>query len=170
MVMIETVLVLLVFPGAMAFAAASDVVTMTIPNRVSLVLIAGFVVMALVIGLPAMELLRHLGAGALMLAVAFVFFAFGWIGGGDAKLAAATALWFGWGGLMEYALLSSVFGGMLTIAILMVRRYPLPQPLWSQGWAMRLHDSQTGIPYGVALALAGLALYPETVFMKALGQ
>jgi prepilin peptidase CpaA len=41
--------------------------------------------------------------------------------------------------------------------------------LTSQGWLMRLHDSQTGVPYGIALAGAGLLVYPDTSFMAALG-
>ena len=38
---------LLLFPALMAFAAASDLLTMTISNRVSLGLVAGFFLLAL---------------------------------------------------------------------------------------------------------------------------
>jgi prepilin peptidase CpaA len=44
-------------------------------------------------------------------------------------------------------------------------------PNWAQAraWVMRLHDKDNGVPYGVALAAAGLLLYPETrIFLAAL--
>jgi prepilin peptidase CpaA len=83
---------LLLFPALMAFAAASDLFTMTISNRVSLLLGAGFLVLAIASGMGPTEILLHVGAGAIVLAVAFLCFAMGWIGGGDAEIAAAAAL------------------------------------------------------------------------------
>src|SRR5258705_9302916 len=78
---------LLLFPALMAFAAASDLLTMTISNRVSLALAAGFLVLAPLGGMGLQAMLLHLGAGATVLAVAFACFAMGWMGGGDAKVA-----------------------------------------------------------------------------------
>ena len=86
---------LLLFPALMAFAASSDLLTMTISNRLSLLLASSFFLLALITGMSFGIIGMHLAAGALVLAVCFGFFAMGWIGGGDAKLAAATALWFG---------------------------------------------------------------------------
>src|SRR5690349_4284933 len=86
---------LLLFPSLMAFAAVSDLMTMTISNRISLLLVAGFIVLAALGGMSLFAISMHLAAGAAVLAFAFGCFAAGWIGGGDAKLAAATALWFG---------------------------------------------------------------------------
>src|ERR1700761_9809266 len=93
---------LLLFPSLMAFAAVSDLFTMTISNRVSLALAAGFLVLALVSGMGFYDILSHLGAGASVLTVAFACFAFGWIGGGDGKGAGAGAVWFGFGPLVNY--------------------------------------------------------------------
>ncbi len=160
---------LLLFPAMMAFAASSDLITMTISNRVSLALVAGFVVLALVTGMGMGEFARHLGAGALVLVVAFGFFSRGWIGGGDAKLAAATALWFGFDQLVPYLLYASLLGGLLTFAMLQFRTLPLPAPLAGQAWAERLHRMDTGIPYGIALAAAALLIYPQTTWMTSLG-
>ncbi len=81
---------LMLFPALMAFAAASDLLTMTIPNRISLALLAGFFVLAPLTGMGVHEILNHAGAGALVLVVAFGMFAMGWVGGGDAKVAAAA--------------------------------------------------------------------------------
>jgi prepilin peptidase CpaA len=158
---------LFLFPALMAFAAASDLLTMTISNRVSLLLIAGFFVLAIVSGMSWEAIGWHSLAGLSVLAVAFACFAFGWIGGGDAKVAAAAGLWFGFGYLLDYLLAASVIGGALTFAILFFRKWPLPSFLASQDWLARLHDQKTGIPYGIALAAGALMVYPDTNWIKA---
>jgi prepilin peptidase CpaA len=101
--------------------------------------------------------------------VTFTFFACGWIGGGDAKLAAATALWLGFDPLLEYLLTASIFGGALTLVIMRFRLMPMPALLQGQEWAMRLHRVDAGVPYGIALAAAALTVYPHTIWMKPLG-
>jgi prepilin peptidase CpaA len=158
---------LLIFPALMAFAAASDLFTMTISNRISLALAGTFLVLAALTGMGATDILLHLGAGAIVLAVAFGCFAFGWVGGGDAKLAASAALWFGFGQLLNYLLYASLFGGVLTLVLLQLRQWPLPYPLNGQAWLLRLHAKESGIPYGIALAIGALMIYPETDWVKA---
>jgi prepilin peptidase CpaA len=158
---------LLLFPALMAFAAASDLFTMTISNRVSILLAAAFLVLALASGMAPSDILSHIGAGALVLAIAFGCFAMGWVGGGDAKVAAAAALWFGFGHLMNYLLYASLFGGVLTILLLQMRQWPLPYALTGQPWLLRLHAKESGIPYGIALAIGALMIYPETAWVKA---
>ena len=156
---------LLLFPALMAFAASSDLFTMTISNRVSLILVGGFLGLAWFSGMSMSEMLTHLGAAAAVLSVTFVFFARGWIGGGDAKLAAATALWLGFDHLMAYLLYASIFGGILTLAMIRFRLMPLPQALADQEWVKRLHRLDGGVPYGIALAAAALLIYPDTPWM-----
>ena len=117
---------LLLFPAMMAFAASSDLFTMTISNRVSLALVGGFFLLALVTGMGGWDVLMHVGAAFAVLAVTFTFFACGWIGGGDAKLAAATALWLGFDHLLNYLIYASLFGGALTLLIIQFRLIPLP--------------------------------------------
>ncbi len=158
---------LLVFPGLVAFAAVSDLLTMTISNRISLALAGTFLALAALTGMAMTDILLHLGAGAVVLAVAFGCFAFGWIGGGDAKLAAAAALWFGFGQLLNFLLYASLFGGVLTLVLLQLRQWPLPYPLTGQAWLLRLHAKESGIPYGIALAIGALLIYPETDWVKA---
>ena len=153
---------LVLFPVLMAFAAASDLLTMTIPNRLSLALVAGFVVFAVAGGLGAQAILLHVLAGALVLAVTFAMFAFGWIGGGDAKLAAATALWLGFGQLPDYFFIAALGGGALTIAVLALRYFPLPGFALGWTWLSRMHDRNAGVPYGIALAAAALVVYPQS--------
>ena len=165
--MILDIVRLSLFPALMAFAAASDLFTMTISNRVSLALAAGFLVLALLSGMGLYDILSHLAAGATVLVIAFGCFAMGWVGGGDAKVAAAAALWFGFGHLLNYLLYASLFGGALTLLLLQFRQWPLPWQLAGQPWLLKLHAKETGIPYGIALAIGALMIYPETEWIKA---
>ncbi|HHG90920.1 MAG TPA: peptidase [Devosia sp.] len=161
---------LLYFPLFMALAATSDLLTMKISNRLVLALVAGFLVLALVINLPLQQFMMHIAAGLVVLAVAFSFFAFGWVGGGDAKLAAATSLWLGFGMTLPYLVYAALMGGALTLGLLLLRRYPLPGMLAKVAWVDRLHDKKTGIPYGIALAAAGLVTYADTTIFQLLIQ
>ena len=160
---------LLLFPALMAFAASSDLLTMTISNWLSLALTAAFFLMTLITGMGLHAIGMHLGAAALVLVVSFGFFSQGWIGGGDAKLVAATALWFGFDYLFDYLLYASLFGGALTLILLQFRKLPLPAVLARQTWVLRLHEQGAGVPYGIALAAAALAVYPKTGWMPAVG-
>lgn len=167
--MIRDVLLLSIFPGAMAFAAATDLFTMTVPNRLVLVLVAGFFALAPMVGLGWPDIGLHVALAAAALLVTFGMFSMGWIGGGDAKLFAATTLWLGPAAMLAYSLNAALLGGALTLLLLFMRSVPLPAALLSQGWLVRLHSPNEGVPYGIALAAAGLMIYPETPFMAALG-
>jgi prepilin peptidase CpaA len=155
-----------IFPLAIAWAAISDLTTMTIPNKISLVLVIAFLALAPATGMGWQDIGLHLAAAAIVLAVSFTFFALGWIGGGDAKFCAAVALWVGWGSLLEYLLMATLLGGALTLIILSYRRAVLPAFVTRQPWLLRLHDEKVGVPYGVALAAAGLWIYPDSIWMK----
>jgi prepilin peptidase CpaA len=169
MIMVADAIRLMLFPAMMAFAASSDLITMTISNRVSLILVGGFFILALASGMGVIDLLWHIAAAAVVMAVAFGFFTQGWIGGGDAKLAAATALWLGFDHLLTYLVYASLFGGALTLLLIQFRMLPLPAVLARQEWLQRLHRKDGGVPYGIALAAAALLVYPETQWMAALG-
>ena len=167
--MLTEAIKLTLFPAMMAFAASSDLFTMTIANRVSLILIGGFGLLGLMTGMSATDMLLHVGAGASVLVVGFALFTFGWIGGGDAKLAAATALWLGFNHLFDYLIYSSILGGVLTLLLIQFRMLPLPHVLAGRDWIERLHRRGGGIPYGIALAAAALLVYPHTEWMTKLG-
>lgn len=158
---------LMLFPALMAFAAASDLFTMTISNRVSIFLIAGFIALALLGGMTLTDIASHAGAGLVVLSVSIACFAMGWMGGGDAKVAASAALWFGFGHLMDYLVYASLAGGALTLLLLQWRQWPLPYALAGQPWLLRLHSKDSGIPYGIALAVGALVVYPQTEWIKA---
>jgi prepilin peptidase CpaA len=166
-VMITDVVRLLLFPALMAFAASSDLLTMTISNRLSLALAGGFFLLTLMTGMSLPAIGLHLAAAAVVLVITFACFSQGWIGGGDAKLAAATVLWFGFDHVLDYLIYASLFGGALTLLIVIFRRLHLPEVLARQKWIARLHETGGGVPYGIALAAAALVVYPSTSWMPA---
>ena len=159
-------LILVVFPFCMAFAAVSDMLSMTIANRVALVLAATFLVVAPLTGMPWDAYGMHIAGGAAVLAVTFGLFALGGMGGGDAKLMSATALYFGFGfQLIEYLVVSAFVGGLLTLAILIYRKSPISVVTGHNLFLRHFADSRTGIPYGIALGIGGLMVYPQSPLM-----
>ncbi len=156
------IVTLVFFPAVMVYAALSDLFTMTISNRLSIALLVVFLPFAAMAGLSVQDIGIHVACGFGVLVVTFTMFALGWIGGGDAKLAAATALWVGWDHLLDFGLDSTLFGGALTLGILAVRQVPMPPFAVAIEWIMRLHERNAGVPYGIALAAAGLVVYPDT--------
>lgn len=156
--------ILIFFPFAMAFAAISDLLSMTIQNRVSLILLVSFATLAPLTGMPWDVYAMHFGAGAAVLAVTFGLFATGTMGGGDAKLMAATAIWLGWNlELASYLLSLSIFGGILTMAILRYRSSQMMIVYTARFEFMRrLSQKDEGVPYGIALGLAGLMVFPAS--------
>lgn len=156
------------FPIAMAIAASSDLLTMRISNKLVLVLTAGFFIVAIAINLPLQQFAMHVLCALIVLAIAFGLFALRLIGGGDAKLAAATTLWLGFGMTLPYLAYAALFGGVLTILILVIRGIPLHPMLGRMGWLARLHNKRSGIPYGIALAVAGVMVYWNSAIFERL--
>jgi prepilin peptidase CpaA len=165
--MVQEFLVLVLVPAVLIAAAGWDLASFTIPNFLQAVLLAGFAIFAFSTGMPLAALGWHLLAAGVGLSIGFALFAFGFVGGGDAKLFACVALWFGFPDLVSYALIASVCGGILTVAMLGFRQLPVPARLARQAWLMRLHDKKAGIPYGVALASGAFAVLPYTDIFRA---
>jgi prepilin peptidase CpaA len=147
-------------------AAIFDLTSYTIPN-----ILPGAMLVLFLIFLAAMALSGHavgwseisgnLMAGGVGLIAGMIMFALGWIGGGDAKLFAMTCLWLGWESLLNYTLTAAIAGGVLSLALLWIRRFTLPLFL-QQPWVLRLTDPRGAVPYGVALAGAALFILPGT--------
>ncbi len=87
--------IMVIFPLCLAFAALTDTLSMTIPNRVSVILVVSFAVLAPLTGMEWSIYGLHFAAGLIVFAVCFGLFGIGAMGGGDAKLLTATAVWFG---------------------------------------------------------------------------
>ena len=158
---------LLVFPALMIFAAMMDLFTMTIPNRISIILVAAFLIAAPLTGMDWDQFFIHLGTGAAVLALGIVLFAFNLLGGGDAKLLAAASLWIGFDYLGQYMFMVVLLGGGLSIMLLAYRGMLPPRWLLGQPWALRLHNKKEGIPYGLALSGAALWIFPTTAWFTA---
>ena len=150
----------------MIFAGVRDLTTMTIPNWLTSALALSFFAVALLAQMPLADIAQHTTVAVVTLLLGMVFFAKGWIGGGDAKLMAAVALWLGWAQALPYFVIASMLGGGLTLLILGYRNLPLPAFVLRQAWAMRLHDRAEGVPYGLALAAAGLLIFPDTEIFR----
>jgi len=161
-------LVLLLFPLVMALAASSDLLTMRISNKLVIFLALSFCVVAQWIGMPLEQFAMHLTCALVVLVAGFTLFALRWVGGGDAKLAAATTLWLGFGLTLPYLVYAALLGGVLTLLILALRRLPVMPMLVRFGWLERLYDRKSGVPYGIALAAAGLLTYTNSAIFERL--
>ncbi|WP_160010824.1 prepilin peptidase [Rhizobium sp. 18055] len=161
--------VFVIFPLCLAIAAFSDLFTMTIPNRISVILILSFFAIALLTGLPLGQFGNHVVGALAVFVVCFVLFATNTMGGGDAKLLTATALWFGFNpALVEFLGYVGLMGGAASLVILMIRAQsdtilaigiPVPNSILLA----------KKIPYGIAIAIGGFLAFPSSpIFMAAL--
>jgi prepilin peptidase CpaA len=158
----------LILPFILCLAAIWDVRTYTIPNRLSVILIISFIPVALVAGLPASVVGSHFAVGLAVLIAGFALFSFGVFGGGDAKLLAAASVWFGSAMVLPFILAVAMVGGLLATVLVLVRAVPMPATLARYGWAEKLYDRKSGIPYGVAIAAGGLVVFPKVSWVAGL--
>jgi prepilin peptidase CpaA len=155
----------LVLPVMMLAAAARDATSFTIPNWIPLGLVLAFPLTVLVFGFDVRTLAIHLAIGGLGLMIGIGLFALRAIGGGDAKLLAAAMLWLGWPATAPFLLITVLAGGLLAAILLGARSAGL-RPLISAGpaWVARLARPGEGVPYGVAIAVGALMVFPKTPF------
>ena len=130
-------------------AAAIDVRTFTISNRLNLAVALLAPLYWLAVGLPlwpaaAIQLAVALGVFALLAGAFYI----GMMGGGDVKLAAALALWFPPVATLQFLVLMSLAGGVLTLGLMAAHR-------------LRKTNGKPQIPYGVAIACGGLAILAQ---------
>jgi prepilin peptidase CpaA len=160
--LIKTV-ILGVFATLVIVAALKDLSSFTIPNWISVVLAIAFIpaaLVALALGSHFDKLAWSIAVALGVLVLAVGMFALGWIGGGDAKLMAAAALWVGPAGLAPFALYTGLAGGALAL-ILVAMRSAWLRPLAEAGpaWTKRLATPGEAAPYGVAIAIGALAAF-----------
>ena len=162
------IVLMTVFPLIVAYAAITDFLTMTIDNKLSLALLAGFCVLAPLTGMSWATAGMALLGAAIVFAAGFACFAFGWMGGGDVKFATVVVLWLGWNHLFDYFVLFSVYGGLLTLAVLLLNRLLEPLPILQVGFLGRFSEHRR-VPYGIALSVAALQIYPATAWIAHTG-
>lgn len=154
-------------PGLMIVGGLNDLTTMKIPNWVSLALMAAFIPAGLLAGLPWTAFAAHFGIGAAVLCVGVGLFALRWIGGGDAKLMAAAALWLGPDGLLPFVLYVCLAGGAFCLLLLSARTWLQVYALNGPGWVARLMQPKGDIPYGVAIAIGAVLAFPASAVVQA---
>ncbi len=161
-----SLLSLAAFAGLLIYAACSDVARLIIPNWVSIALAALFPPLALGLGLPLAEIGVHVLFGLAVLAVGFFLFQANVIGGGDAKLLAATAVWTGFTAFGPFIIWTAIAGGVLALALLSARRVVFESPT-HPAFVNRLLKPKGGVPYGVAIMAGGLMAIPALSYLSA---
>jgi prepilin peptidase CpaA len=109
-------------------------------------------------------------AALMVFAACFALFALNVMGGGDAKILSAAALWYGFStDLVLFLGLTGIYGGFLALIVLMIRANqnillvsPVPIP-------MHFFKNRAGIPYGVAIGAAAFSTFPSSqIFLEAI--
>ena len=169
MIHLLQIALLMVFPALVIAAAVKDLTTFTIPNWIAAGLVAGFAAFALEAGLPWQVVAADAAVGFAALVAGMAMFALRWVGGGDAKLFAAAALWLGLAPAVTYLFYTAFAGGLLALTLLGLRSAParavLPQ---GPAWFARLTEPGGAAPYGVAIAVGALAAFPQSALMSTL--
>jgi len=163
----STTLAILFYPAVMIQAGIGDLRTMRIPNRLVLLLLAGYLAAIPLVPLSLPNVAWSVAAAAAVFVLGFVGFSLGWMGGGDVKLLTAATLWLGAGNLAPFIFYTSIFGAVLTIIILLFRSVSLPTAWQKSEWIARLHQRDAGVPYGVAIAAAASLVYLRTPWVAA---
>lgn len=159
-------LALIVFPLLALAAGLSDVLTYRIPNPITAAIAVLVVPAALFFAMPLDVALWHLVAAVCVLVAGFALFAFGVIGGGDAKLIAASTLWIGPAALLPFVVNTALCGGALAVIYF----------AWSAiqfHFDATHHDCDTSVikriaaykrnlPYGAAIAIGACVAFPQT--------
>jgi len=155
-------LVIAVFPAALLIAAANDVYEFKIPNWISIVLVCAYPPAALAVGVAPSVMAEGLMVGAGALALGFALYAGKIVGGGDAKLLAATTPWLGAGALGVFLFNTAVSGLVLAMVMIMFRKLPILPVYAHAPWLIELHQRKKDLPYAVAIAGGGLLSFSQT--------
>jgi prepilin peptidase CpaA len=153
-----------IFPALVIAAALRDLTSFTIPNWIPAALAIAFLPATLASGLGWEWFGLHLAVGLAGFVAGVTMFALGWIGGGDAKLFAAAALWLGWPAIAPFILVTAVAGGGLAVGLLamrssLVRAYT---PSGAPAWTQRLMEQGGPATYGAAIAAGALFAFPDS--------
>ena len=160
--MSPTLLLFLLLLGA---ALVWDFMWLRIPNWISLTLVGLFVVAALPAQHPLNWWLSHLAAGLAVLAVGIALFAWRKIGGGDAKLLAAVALWAGLGLLPSLFVVIGLINGAVALAYLTGRASNVGTYLAGRGLTIASLQPGKDFPFAIAAAIGCFLLRADLVLV-----
>lgn len=149
------------------FSCVSDVKSMRIPNMHSLIIAAAFLV-AFAASPESFEGKWWYYPAALvaMFAITFGMFAKGMIGGGDAKLGSALALWVGLQGLVPYVFWMAIAGGLLGVASLFIKKSKRFVGLPPENWIAQVQEGRNAVPYGIAISFGAWGALLQTGFLS----
>lgn len=152
-------ILILIFPLYLLCAAILDLKTLRIPNRFNLAGLPLFAAVFMVTSMPLDMIGWHALTGLLILLVGFGAFAAGFFGGGDAKFLAVIALWLGYQALIPFFFHAAIIAGVMALLVLIGGRLIPSQ--YQPAFFKAMVDRKV-IPYGTAMSLAALYVYPET--------
>lgn len=165
--MINT-LALSIFPLMMVAAAIGDFLTMRIPNWLTGAMVLSFCILAPLMGMPLDILKWHMAACGVVLVATMGLFFWGKLGGGDAKMLAAGALWVGWQGLIPFLMYTALAGGALALFMIFWQKVRIDVEVRDVSWMKRWFGNHIDLPYGVAIAVGGVCTFPSTWWMSGL--
>ena len=140
----------LVVAASLLGAAAWDLYRREIPDSCSVAIMIAAALLGVVQTVGWLAALSAVSAALALFAAGAGLFRAGIVGGGDVKLVAALGAWFGWSGLPGFLLLMALFGGALAMVIMGLRAARIGERSWLA--------ADRGVPYGVAIAAAGVIL------------
>jgi len=143
----------MVLLGAAAF---SDIRKLTIPNSYCLGIALCYPFFALAPAQPV-DWMGGLMVGGSLLVAGFILFTTGKVGGGDAKLMAATSLWAGPSLLVDFILITALTGGGMALLLYVRHRWLRSPSLAAMAATEASPDfAQQPMPYGVAIFAGGV--------------
>lgn len=146
-------MVLYLLAAVLAVAACQDVARLTIANIFPAIVVLLFPVWVALAG-PEADIWMNGVNFLAVLGVGIGLFALGWLGGGDVKLFAATALWFDFSAIVPLIFYITLSGAVLTVFLAIFRR------MVPVGVRDRLHwaifTPKGPIPYGIAIAAGAI--------------
>ncbi|WP_199200481.1 A24 family peptidase [Alkalicaulis satelles] len=162
-------ILLLALAGLMLAAAWTDATRFLIPNWISGALIVLWIPAAFALGYGWTGAGLALLTGFAVLAAGLALWAPGWLGGGDVKLLAAGALWFGWPDAVAFLVWSMLAGGVLAVALVLARRIAPTIPQMAGRLTGTALAPGAPAPYGIAIAAGALIALPRSQIFMALG-
>jgi prepilin peptidase CpaA len=157
-------------PVLLMVAAASDVMSLRIPNWLVILMAALFFPLALLTGMPLHDFGMHVLAGVGLFLAGYIFFELGLFGGGDAKLMAAAGLWFGTSQTLPFLFMTAMAGGLLAIIVGIWSMISLSWEIQgdtklTESLGKRIRGLKPNVPYGFAFALGGIIAFKDTWWM-----
>jgi prepilin peptidase CpaA len=151
--------------AACGVGAMTDLKSRRVPNALSFGLAVVVFVLAGLSGFATLGV--ALAVYLVVMALGLVAFSFGWLGGGDVKLAAAAAAAFGYPGCIAFLIYMSLGGGLLALVIAVARgqlggvlggTFGMLRPFVYRGTTAVVPRETIRLPYACAIAFGATVL------------